>query len=193
MKRFIKKKTIVLLDKFIRQWKCQVHTGAESAKKILIHFRQWKCWNCQIFFFPSPISCHNFFFPSPILAMDCHNWISAAIIFFFSFPYFGNGIAEIATKFFFPPPISAIALPKLPWKFFFLPLFRQWHCQNCHNFFFLPLFRQCHCRNCHKIFLPFPYFGNAVAKIATNFFFPISTMALPNFTPTHRLRQGIGQ
>ena len=56
------------------------HTGAESGKKFLIHFRQWKCRNCQKKNFPFPYFSNGiaeiatiFFSPSPISAMDCHN------------------------------------------------------------------------------------------------------------------------
>ena len=87
------------------------HIGVESGKIFLIHFRQWKCQNCQKKNFPSPISAMALpklpqFFFLPLFRQcnfrNCHK-------IFFPFPYFGNAIVEIATNFFFPT--STMALP----------------------------------------------------------------------------------
>ena len=73
-----------------------------------------------------------------------HRFRNLFFFFFFS-PIFSNAIATIA-------------------NFFFIPLFRQWHCHN----WVLTIFFS-------------PYFGNAIATITLPqfFFLPISAMALP--------------
>ena len=90
-------------------------------------------------------------------------------------PFSAMEVPKLPKKKIFPSPISAMALPKLPQIFFPLPLFRQWIATI--------EFRQ----PLYIYFFSFPYFGNGIAEIATNFFSPspISAMNCHNWICSH--------
>ena len=108
-------------------------------------------WTQHFFFNSFPdFSNHYFilFFFLPFSAMPLPQ-----LLFFFLFPYFGNGIATISfSQFFFSSYFgNVIATIRFSQLFFF------------------SLFRQCHC---HKFFFP-PYFDNDIVTISLSHFFPL--------------------